>query len=112
MQQLHDLSGKVALVTGASSGLGRRFALVLAEQGAAVGIAARRIDALDAVVKEIKARGGKAFATKLDVSDEQSVTAAVSAIEQSLGPVDILVNNSGRALRSLRSNKRRLIGTR
>jgi NAD(P)-dependent dehydrogenase (short-subunit alcohol dehydrogenase family) len=98
MQQLHDLSGKVALVTGASSGLGRRFALVLAEQGAAVGIAARRIDALDAVVKEIKARGGKAFATKLDVSDEQSVTAAVTAIEQSLGPVDILVNNSGTSI--------------
>ena len=95
MQQLHDLTGKVALVTGASSGLGRRFATVLAQQGAAVGIAARRTDALDALVKEITAAGGKAFATRLDVSDEQSVTAAVAAVEKALGPIDILVNNSG-----------------
>jgi NAD(P)-dependent dehydrogenase (short-subunit alcohol dehydrogenase family) len=95
MHQLHDLTGKVALVTGASSGLGRRFAMVLAQQGAAVGVAARRIDALDALVKEITASGGKAFATKLDVNDEQSVTAAVAAIEKALGPIDILVNNSG-----------------
>jgi NAD(P)-dependent dehydrogenase (short-subunit alcohol dehydrogenase family) len=95
MQQLHDLTGKVALVTGASSGLGRRFAMVLAEQGAAVGVAARRTDALDALVKEITAAGGKAFATKLDVSDEQSVIAAVAAVEQALGSIDVLVNNSG-----------------
>jgi NAD(P)-dependent dehydrogenase (short-subunit alcohol dehydrogenase family) len=95
MQQLHDLTGKVALVTGASSGLGRRFALVLAAQGAAVGVAARRTAALEALVTEITAAGGKAFATKLDVSDEQSVTTAVAAVEQALGPIDVLVNNSG-----------------
>jgi len=95
MQQLHDLTGKVALVTGASSGLGRRFATVLAQQGAALGVAARRIDALETLVKEISASGGKAFATKLDVSDEQSVNAAVSSVEAALGPIDILVNNSG-----------------
>jgi NAD(P)-dependent dehydrogenase (short-subunit alcohol dehydrogenase family) len=98
MQQLHDLTGKVALVTGASSGLGRRFATVLAQQGAAVGIAARRTDALDVLVNEITARGGKAFATKLDVSDEQSVRAAVAAVEKALGPIDVLVNNSGTSI--------------
>ena len=98
MQQLHDLTGKVALVTGASSGLGRRFATVLAQCGAAVGIAARRTDALDALVQQITANGGKAFATKLDVGDEQSVVAAITAIEAMLGPIDILVNNSGTSI--------------
>jgi len=98
MQQLHDLTGKVALVTGASSGLGRRFAAVLAEQGAAVGVAARRMDALATLVKEINGSGGKAFATKLDVTDEQSVSAAVAAVEGALGPIDILVNNSGASI--------------
>jgi NAD(P)-dependent dehydrogenase (short-subunit alcohol dehydrogenase family) len=98
MQQLHDLTGKVALVTGASSGLGRRFATVLAQQGASVGIAARRTDALDALVREINASGGKAFAAKLDVRDEQSVVDAVAAVEKALGPVDILVNNSGTSI--------------
>jgi NAD(P)-dependent dehydrogenase (short-subunit alcohol dehydrogenase family) len=98
MQQLHDLRGKVALVTGASSGLGRRFALVLAQQGAAVGIAARRTEALAAVVKEIVAAGGKAFATKLDVTDEASVNAAVADVEKALGHIDVLVNNSGTSI--------------
>ncbi len=95
MQQLHDLTDKVALVTGASSGLGRRFAIALAQQGAAVGICARRTEALETLAKEINASGGKAFATKLDVTDEQSVAAAVTAVEEALGSVDILVNNSG-----------------
>ena len=98
MQQLHDLTGKVALVTGASSGLGRRFARVLAQQGAAVGIAARRTDALDALVNEITALGGKAFAAKLDVCDERSVKDAIAAIENALGSIDILVNNSGTSI--------------
>jgi NAD(P)-dependent dehydrogenase (short-subunit alcohol dehydrogenase family) len=96
--QLHDLTGKVALVTGASSGLGRRFATVLAQCGAAVGIAARRTDALDALVKDITSKGGKAFATQLDVCEEQSVNAAVAAIEKALGPIEILVNNSGTSI--------------
>lgn len=90
-----SLQGKVALITGASSGLGRRFAQLLAEHGASVGVAARRTDALESLVKEIQASGGKAFAAKLDVTDEQSVVAAVAAVEQALGRIDILVNNSG-----------------
>jgi NAD(P)-dependent dehydrogenase (short-subunit alcohol dehydrogenase family) len=91
----HNLTGKVALVTGASSGLGRRFARVLAQQGAAVALGARRVDALEALADELRNTGGKAFAIKLDVSDEQSVQAGVAAVEAALGPIDVLVNNSG-----------------
>lgn len=90
-----DVAGKVAFVTGASSGLGRRFSQLLAARGAKVAIAARRIDALQSLAREIESTGGKAFATRLDVSDEQSIRSAVAAAEQALGPIDILVNNSG-----------------
>lgn len=90
-----SVAGKVALVTGASSGLGKRFAKVLAERGAKVALAARRVESLEALAKEISAAGGTAFATHLDVSDDSSVRRAVGAIEQALGRVDILVNNSG-----------------
>jgi NAD(P)-dependent dehydrogenase (short-subunit alcohol dehydrogenase family) len=95
LQQLHNLTGKTALITGASSGLGRHFALAMAEQGARVAVAARRVDALAEVVAEIKAAGGQAFATHLDVTDEKSVAAAIGACEHALGPLDVLVNNSG-----------------
>jgi NAD(P)-dependent dehydrogenase (short-subunit alcohol dehydrogenase family) len=90
-----DLSGKVALVTGASSGLGRRFASVLAQAGAKVGLGARRLDALEAAAAEIRAEGGVAAAARLDVSDRASISQAVAQLERSLGPLDILVNNSG-----------------
>jgi NADP-dependent 3-hydroxy acid dehydrogenase YdfG len=76
----NSLRGKVALITGASSGLGRRFATVLAEQGAAVGLAARRVDALESLAHEIRARGGKAVAVKLDVAEEQSAIAALAGL--------------------------------
>lgn len=89
------LAGKVALVTGASSGLGRHFARVLAKAGAKVGLAARRTDALAAVAKEIAGEGGVAAVTKLDVTSGDSIAAAVAAIAAELGPIDILVNNSG-----------------
>lgn len=90
-----DLSGKTALVTGASSGLGSRFARVLAAVGAKVAVAARRADKLAALVSEIEADGGKARAFDLDVGVVESFPSTVDAIEQALGPVDILINNAG-----------------
>lgn len=90
-----DLSSKTALVTGASSGLGRHFARVLAGQGARVALAARRVAALDELASEIRAAGGEAYTVALDVRDEGSVAGAVAAIEGDFGGIDILVNNSG-----------------
>jgi len=89
------LNGRVALVTGASSGLGRHFARVLARHGAKVVIAARRLDRLAELEQEIRAAGGTAAAVAMDVTDTASVAAAFDAAEQRLGPVDILVNNAG-----------------
>src|SRR5580658_4760289 len=93
-----DLGKRVALVTGASGGLGRHFAGVLARAGAAVALAARRRELLDDAVREIEANGGRAAAIACDVTDAQSVGAAVSAAEAALGPIDILVNNAGIAV--------------
>jgi NAD(P)-dependent dehydrogenase (short-subunit alcohol dehydrogenase family) len=90
-----DLGGRIALVTGASSGLGRRFAQVLAGQGARVVLAARRVDRLEALREEIVASGGIATTVPLDVTDPQSITGAVDHVEREVGPIDILVNNSG-----------------
>jgi NAD(P)-dependent dehydrogenase (short-subunit alcohol dehydrogenase family) len=91
----HDLSGQVALVTGASSGLGRRFAVTLAAAGAAVAVAARRTERLAEVVAEIEAAGGRALAVPVDVTDAGSIAGAVQAAEDGLGLVTILVNNAG-----------------
>jgi NAD(P)-dependent dehydrogenase (short-subunit alcohol dehydrogenase family) len=93
-----DLAGRIALVTGASGGLGRHFAAVLARAGAAVAIAARRREELDIAVREIAGAGGRAAAVTCDVSDAASVRAAVAAAEAALGPIDILVNNAGIAV--------------
>lgn len=90
-----DLTGHIALVTGASSGLGLRFAQVLAEAGATVACASRRIDRVEAVAKDINARGGKAIAIPLDVRDDAALSAAFDRIEAEVGTVDILVNNAG-----------------
>lgn len=90
-----DLSGQVALVTGASSGLGRRFAQVLAACGASVAIAARRLDRLDELSAEIAARGGRALPIEMDAADAGSLIGAVALAEQAYGPVTILVNNAG-----------------
>jgi NAD(P)-dependent dehydrogenase (short-subunit alcohol dehydrogenase family) len=89
------LSGKVAVVTGASSGLGRRFAKVLSEAGAAVALMARRTDRLESLVAEITAAGGRAVAIALDVSDAAAIGAALDKAEAALGPVSIMVNNAG-----------------
>lgn len=93
--RLFDLSGKVALVTGASSGLGWTFARTLAANGARVVLAARRIDRLEALRGEIAADGGEAAAVALDVTDPAAVPAAFEAAEAAYGTVTVLVNNAG-----------------
>jgi NAD(P)-dependent dehydrogenase (short-subunit alcohol dehydrogenase family) len=90
-----DLNGQTALVTGASSGLGRQFALTLASAGARVAVAARRIDRLEGLAGDIRAKGGKAVAVAMDVTEQSSIAPALDAAEAELGPIDILVNNSG-----------------
>ena len=90
-----DLTGQVALVTGASSGLGLRFAKVLASQGAKVAIAARRLDRLEALAKEIEDAGGVALPVEMDATDANQMVAAVAKAEEKLGTVTVLVNNAG-----------------
>ncbi|MGE5322311.1 MAG: 3-oxoacyl-[acyl-carrier-protein] reductase [Actinomycetota bacterium] len=89
------LAGHVALVTGASQGIGRACALALSESGAQVALAARNEERLAAVVKEVEAQGGQAASFRMDVSDEESVRAAAKAALERFGKVDILVNNAG-----------------
>ncbi len=89
------LSGHVALVTGASQGIGRACALKLAAQGATVAVAARNQEKLNALVGEITASGGKASAFTLDVSDEEQIKSVFKAAISQLGKIDILVNNAG-----------------
>lgn len=90
-----SLAGRVALVTGASSGLGRHFATVLAGAGAKVVVAARREDRLAQLVDEIAAHGGQALAVPMDVTQEASIVAAFDRAEAEFGTVDVLVNNAG-----------------
>jgi len=90
-----DLSGQVALVTGASSGLGWHFALTLARAGAKVALAARRIERLEALAAEIAAFDGRALPVKMDVTDPQSVAEAMATAETELGPLGIVINNAG-----------------
>lgn len=91
-----DLTGRRALITGASSGLGRHFAATLAAAGAAVAVAARRADALATLVAELRAAGATAVAVPMDVTDRASVCAALDAAAAQLGgPTDVLVNNAG-----------------
>jgi len=90
-----DLKGRTALVTGATSGLGRHFAQVLASAGAKVALAGRRQPLLAEVEAEIAATGGRAAGVVLDVTDASRIATAFDEIEAALGPVDILVNNAG-----------------
>ena len=92
---LFDLTGEVALVTGASSGLGKRFARVLAANGAKVALVARRKDRLVELAAEIEAAGGKALAIGADVANADQMRAAFDAAEAALGVVTICVNNAG-----------------
>ena len=90
-----DLSGRTAFVTGATSGLGRRFAKVLAEAGADVAIAGRRAERLADLKSEIEGLGRKCAAVPLDVTDVSAIPRAFDAVEAALGPVHVLVNNAG-----------------
>jgi NAD(P)-dependent dehydrogenase (short-subunit alcohol dehydrogenase family) len=90
-----DLSGRVALVTGASGGLGAQFAKTLSRAGAAVVLASRRMDKLKDLRSQIEAEGGDAHVVTLDVTDTASIRSAVAHAETEVGPIDILVNNSG-----------------
>ncbi|MBL9069979.1 MAG: SDR family NAD(P)-dependent oxidoreductase [Sphingopyxis sp.] len=94
-QPTFDLSGRVALVTGASSGLGAGFARALAAAGAKVVLAARRADKLAEQVAQIRAAGGEAVAVSMDVTDEASTKAAYDAAEAAFGTVDTIVANAG-----------------
>ena len=90
-----DLQGRVALVTGASQGIGRAVALELARHGATVALAARNTDKLDAVKVEIEAEGGKAESFTLDISSEEAIKAVAKQVIAQFGTVHILVNNAG-----------------
>jgi len=95
MSKRFDLTGKVALVTGASSGLGVHFARTLGAAGASVVIAARRADRLASLQAELQAAGDRAAAVDLDVQSAESIAAAFDTAEKALGPIDIVVNNAG-----------------
>jgi 3-oxoacyl-[acyl-carrier protein] reductase len=102
------LQGRVALVTGASQGIGRACALALAECGATIALAARNEEKLSAVAREIAAAGGEASAFALDLASEDSIKACAKTVIERLGTVDILVNNAGitRDILSLRMKKK------
>jgi len=113
---IFDLKGRVALVTGASSGLGVRFAQVLAEAGAAVALVARRADRLTALKARIEQAGGRAVAIGADVLDRAAMARAFDQAEQAFGTVTILVNNAGvahahRAVDLPEEEWRRVLGT-
>jgi len=94
---MFDLTGKVALVTGASSGIGRASAFALANQGAKVVVAARRLDKLEALAAEIKSHGKEALAVQMDVTKKADIDAAVASAVATFGRLDILLNNAGTA---------------
>jgi NAD(P)-dependent dehydrogenase (short-subunit alcohol dehydrogenase family) len=92
---MFSLKGRVALVTGASSGLGVQFAKALADNGAVVALVARRADRLKSLKDEIEGKGGRAVAIEADVTDHAAVARAFDAAEKAFGTVTILVNNAG-----------------
>src|SRR5947199_1178428 len=95
MEFMAGVAGRVALVTGASQGIGRACALALAEGGAAIALAARNEEKLAQVASEVEAKGGQAAVFRMDVSNEDEAKAAVKAAIARFGKIDILVNNAG-----------------
>jgi len=95
ISELFSLKGKIALVTGASSGIGAHLAYTFANAGAKVAVAARRKDRLDQLVATIEIAGGEALAVAMDVQDSEAVDAGFGAIEKHFGVVDVLINNAG-----------------
>ena len=93
--EIFRLDGRVVMLTGASSGFGHHFAAVLANAGAKVVLAARRLDALEVRAQQIRAAGGEAAAVTLDVRDRATMTGAFDFAERTFGPVDVLINNAG-----------------
>jgi len=113
---IFNLTGRFALVTGASSGLGARFAEVLAANGAAVALVARRVERLDALKRKIEAAGGRAVAIAADVLDRDAMRRAFDEAEAAFGTVTILINNAGvahagRAVELPEAEWRRVVGT-
>jgi 3-oxoacyl-[acyl-carrier protein] reductase len=113
---IFDLTGRVALVTGASSGLGARFAEVLAANGASVALVARRAERLEELKRKIEANGGRAVAIAADVLDREQMMRAFDQAEAAFGTVTILVNNAGvahagRAVELPEEEWRRVVGT-
>jgi NAD(P)-dependent dehydrogenase (short-subunit alcohol dehydrogenase family) len=98
IEKMFRLDGKVALVTGASSGLGEHFARTLSRAGARVAVAARREDRLQALVTEIRNEGGKADAFSLDVSNASSIAACLDGVVDTCGAISVLINNAGTAI--------------
>ncbi|MBR0874284.1 SDR family oxidoreductase [Bradyrhizobium tropiciagri] len=101
MSDLFDVSKEIILITGASQGLGRQFARVLAAHGAAVVLAARQTAKLKSLEDEIKSKGGRAAAVQMDVADIAGLPKALDAAEAALGPVTVLINNAGIAIEKL-----------
>jgi 3-oxoacyl-[acyl-carrier protein] reductase len=101
MSDIFDLSKETILVTGASQGLGRQFARVLTGHGAAVVLAARQLEKLNSLEQEIVAKGGRAVAVQMDVTDLASFGPAIDRAEAQLGPISVLINNAGIAVEKL-----------